>query len=237
MYGRVSNPPAPAPAEQPKAISPPVQPARRPGPPPRRPPVGGGRLVEPWWATSPWAVLLVRARAGLKPAPMSASPGRGGGPGLLAGWTVGIGRWRPVGGTVEGDIALGCSAGAGAGGFETRPYVCLFGTRWGGRAFLRVGRWGLVGGGWSVEPWRAISPWAVLLVRGRAGLKPAPTSASPAGAGGFETRPYVCLSRPRWGAGPPCGLDGGDWSVAAGWWNRGGRYRLGLFCWCGRGRV
>ena len=167
----------------------------------------GGRLVGPRGATSPWAVLLVRARAGFKPAPTSASSGRGGGAGPFADSTVGIGLWWAVGGPRGGDFALGCSAGAGAGGFETRPYVCLFGTRWGGRASLRVPRWGLGCGGRLVGPRGATSPWAVLLVRARAGLKPAPTSAS-SGPGG--------------GAGPPCGFHGGDWLVVGGCWDRRG---------------
>ena len=92
----------------------------------------GGRLVKRAGTTSPWAVLLVRARAGLKPAPTPASLGRGvGGRASLR-----VRRWGLVGGgwpvRRAGGIALGCSAGAGAGGFETRPYVCLPGPRRGG---------------------------------------------------------------------------------------------------------
>ena len=177
-------------------------------------------------ATSPWAVLLVRARAGLKPAPTSASSGRGvGGSGLLAGSTVGFGLWWAVGGTEGGDFALGCSAGAGAGGFETRPYVCLFGTRRlggvGPPCGFHGGVWLVVGGCWDRRG--ATSPWAVLLVRARAGLKPAPTSA-------FSGR----------GVGGPGLLAGSTVRIGL-WWavggTEGGRLRLGLFCWCGRGRV
>ena len=235
----------------------------------------GGRLVGPRGATSPWAVLLVRARAGLKPAPTSASSGRGGGGRA----SLRVPRWGlACGGRLVGprggDFALGCSAGAGAGGFETRPYVCLFGTRWrGGRASLRVPRWGLACGGRLVGPRGATSPWAVLLVRARAGLKPAPTSASSGrGVGGpgllrvprwglacggrlvgprGATSPWaVLLVRARAGLKPaPTSASSGRGSgLLAGstvgiglWWavggTEGGRLRLGLFCWCGRGRV
>ena len=108
------------------------------------------------------------------------------------------------------------------GGFETRPYVCLFGTRRGGRGLFAgstvgIGLWGAVGGTEG-----ATSPWAVLLVRARAGFKPAPTSASSGrGVGGRAS----------------LRVPGGDWLVGGGWWDRGGRLRLGLFCWYGRGRV
>ena len=182
----------------------------------------GGRLVGPRGATWPWAVLLVRARAGLTRPYVCLFGTRWGGSGLLAGSTGGIGLWWAVGGTEGGDFALGCSAGAGAGGFETRPYVCLFGTRRGGPGLLRVplvgfGLWWAVGGTEG-----ATSSWAVLLVRARAGLKPAPTSdSSGRGVGGRAS----------------CGFHCGVWLVVGGWWDRGGRLRLGLSCWCGRGRV
>ena len=180
----------------------------------------GGRLVGPRGATSPWAVLRVRARAGLKPAPTPASLGRGVGVGPPCGFDGGVclvvGGWWDRG----GDFALGCSAGAGAGGFETRPYACLFGTRWGGWASLRVPRRGLACGGRLVGPRGATSPWAVLLVRARAGLKPAPTPAS--------------LGRGV-GVGPPCGFHGGVWLVVGGWWDRGGDFALGCSAGAGAG--
>ena len=186
---------------------------------------GDWLVVGGWWdrgaATSPWAVLLVRARAGLKPAPTSASSGRGGGGRALCGfhggdWLV-VGGWWDRGATspwavlrVRAPAGLkpaptSASSGRGVGG---GPPCGFYG-----------GDWLVVGGWWDRG---ATSPWAVLRVRARAGLKPAPTSASSGrGVGG----------------GPPCGVHGGVWLVVGGWWDRGGRLRLGLFCGCGRGRV
>ncbi len=173
-----------------------------------------------------------------------------------------------------GDFALGCSAGAGAGGFETRPYVCLFGTRWGGPASLRVPRWGLACGGRLVGPrgrlrlglfcWcgrgRVLNPPLRLSLRDAVGGVGPPCGfdggdwlvvggwwneggdfalgcSAGAGAGGFETRPYVCLFGTR--RGGPGLLRVPRWGLACGGRLVGprGRLRLGLFCWCGRGRV
>ena len=129
--------------------------------------IGRRRVVRPYFKRSAGPAILC-ARAGLKPAPTSASSGRG----------------------VGGRASCGFHGGV----------------------------WLVVGGRWDRG---ATSPWAVLLVRARAGLKPAPTSAS-SGRGG--------------GPGPPAGS-----TVGFGlWWAVGGtegRLRLGLFCWCGRGRV
>ncbi len=97
-----------------------------------------------------------------------------------------------------GDFALGCSGGAGTGGFETRPYVCLFGTRCGGGASLRVRRRGLACGG------RLVGPGGDFALGCSGG----------AGTGGFETRPYVCLPGPRRGGG--ASLRVRRWGLACG---------------------
>ena len=148
------------------------------------------------------------ARAGLKPAPTSASSGRGvGGSGLLAGSTVGIGLWWAAGGTEGGRLRLGLFCWCGRGRVLNPPLrlplrdaVGAVGPPCG----FHGGDWLAVGGRWDRRG--ATSPWAILLVRARAGLKPAPTSASSGRGGGVgpfagSTMISPCANEVRVGAG------------------------------------